>query len=111
MMHGELEDEVLSWLSAPTPSVNASGLEDRDCRGCGYEGEMLFESATQRWRCPACRNLLPTADPFVGCPTCDFAIFVAETGPGGTVVCPNCKCFLGCLKPKPRVHRNRRLRR
>src|SRR5579864_3642050 len=110
-MNLEFDDHVISWISAgPAPSEPEPAEEEFACRSCGYTGGMSFDVAKARRRCPACLAYLPAAEQEVECPNCGRAIAITEAERGRTILCANCKCFVGCVKKNESIRMRRKRR-
>ncbi len=93
--------EILSWLSQPGSIPEAASNSAPDCRSCGYTGPLELDAERERYFCPACRSVCrpAVARPVktTDCPHCGASFDLCESDRGRTVLCPECKYFLGCL--------------
>jgi predicted RNA-binding Zn-ribbon protein involved in translation (DUF1610 family) len=80
------------------------------CKRCGFEGSVLTSPTKGEPPCPRCSKPRGTSDVRsasgsnrrLPCTECGAEV---EAERGASVICPNCKSFLGCLYPeKPRRH-------
>jgi hypothetical protein len=98
------DELIASWLSLdPDPADSRPAVGESVCPKCGYTGEMASERG--RTRCPACfseyvgdRAREPSPVRLViACPHCGVPIRVSDNDRDKTILCPQCKCFLGCV--------------
>jgi uncharacterized protein YbaR (Trm112 family) len=103
---------VLSWLMRPTDLPARASRPDSECPACGYAGLMSLDSDQGDLICPACLQAHRTKQAPVRterpCPHCGRAIELREKDRGKTIVCPDCKYFLGCLL-LPEKHKHWRM--
>jgi hypothetical protein len=95
---------IAAWLSpGPDPAESRHVAGESECPKCGYAGEMASERG--RARCPACLSEfvgerageLSPVRLVVACPHCGVPIRISDNDRDRTILCPECKCFLGCL--------------
>jgi hypothetical protein len=100
---GAIDDEIVSWLSRSAPASERSTDVDLACSSCGFAGLMPFDSARGDTICPACLAVYrtkPISDHrAVTCPACGLSVEVSDRDRGKTILCPDCRYFLGCVIP------------
>jgi hypothetical protein len=108
------DDEIVSWVSQPSEA--ATSLSDRKavCPSCGLSGVMWLDTDRSGSICPACLMVYRTDPPAslrsVACPGCGEPVEYSDLDRGRTIICGECKYFLGCLVP-PEKHPYRVRRR
>ncbi len=114
-LHGDLDDDVVSWVSQPSESPEVRSGGEIVCSACGYAGVMSYDSDQGDAICPACmtvfRKKRPPGYVTIDCPSCGQIVEYSDIDRGKTIICPGCKYFLGCLvPPEKHAYRSRGLR-
>jgi transcription elongation factor Elf1 len=102
-------DRIVGWLSETNTAPSGICSTDTTCLSCGYTGVMDRDHERGGEVCPACqaayqRTLRQLTRRF-DCPQCGNPLTLSDQDRGKTVVCPACKCFLGCIWPVERPKR------
>jgi len=116
--HGDVEDDVVSWVSQPLERTEARSDGEMICTDCGYAGAMSYDPDQGGVICPACtmvhRPKRPQGYGTIECPGCGRTVEYSDLDRGKTIICRGCKYFLGCVVPPEkhayRAHRARNLR-